>query len=119
LKHFAIVLGLFFSASLCGLRGNAENISRPTTHIYYIAADEVLWNYAPRGQNLTGTPGPELEGGSRSITLRKAVYREYTDETFSTRKPRTAEWEHLGILGPLIRAEVGDTSGLFLKTIQK
>jgi hypothetical protein len=31
---------------------------------------------------LTGTPGPELEGGSRSITLRKAVYREYTDETF-------------------------------------
>src|SRR5439155_5079954 len=39
----------------------------------------------------------------------KALYREYTDETFKTLKPRTAEWEHLGILGPLIRAEVGDT----------
>jgi FtsP/CotA-like multicopper oxidase with cupredoxin domain len=38
----------------------------------------------------------------------KAVYREYTDDTFKTLKPRLPEWQHLGILGPLIRAEVGD-----------
>ena len=40
---------------------------------------------------------------------KKALYREYTDDTFSTLKPRPSEWEHLGFLGPLVRAEVGDT----------
>ena len=40
---------------------------------------------------------------------KKALFREYTDDTFATLKPRPSEWEHLGILGPLIRAEVGDT----------
>lgn len=40
---------------------------------------------------------------------RKAVYREYTDASFSKLKPRSPEWEHLGILGPVLRAEVGDT----------
>jgi len=36
----------------------------------------------------------------------KTRYVEYTDSTFSVRKPQP-EW--LGILGPIIRAEVGDT----------
>src|SRR5579862_3384143 len=40
---------------------------------------------------------------------RKAVYREYTDASFAKLKPRPSEWEHLGILGPVLRAEVGDT----------
>ena len=35
----------------------------------------------------------------------KTRYFEYTDNTFKTRKPQP-EW--LGILGPIIRAEVGD-----------
>ena len=39
----------------------------------------------------------------------KALYREYTDNSFKTLKPRPAEWEHLGFLGLVIRAEVGDT----------
>ena len=39
----------------------------------------------------------------------KMGFREYTDHTFTTRKPRAAEDEHLGVLGPTIRAEVGDT----------
>lgn len=42
-------------------------------------------------------------------TYVKTLYREYTDATFKTLKPRPVEWEHLGFLGPLIRAEVGDT----------
>jgi hypothetical protein len=33
----------------------------------------------------------------------KTVYREYTDDTFHTLKPRTAEWEHLSLLGSVIR----------------
>jgi manganese oxidase len=84
---------------------------------YYIAAVEIEWNYAPAGMDqMTGKP---FEGETKIWTergkdrlgtiYRKAVYREYTDETFSTEKRRAKEWEHLGIMGPLIRAEVGDT----------
>ena len=49
--------------------------------------------------------GPHVIGRK----AKKALYREYTDATFTTLKPRPAEWEHLGFLGPLVRAEVGDT----------
>ena len=84
---------------------------------YYVAAVEANWDYAPMGMDMmTGT---EFRGQTRIWTektkdrigkvYRKAVFREYTDETFSTEKQRPKEWEHLGILGPLIRAEVGDT----------
>jgi len=87
------------------------------TRTYYIAADEVEWDYAPSGRNLiTGREFGEEEnhwmasGPTRvGRVYKKAIYREYTDSTFTTLKPRPPEWEHLGILGPLIRAEVGDT----------
>ena len=39
----------------------------------------------------------------------KMVFKEYTDHTFTALKPRSAEDEHLGLLGPTLRAEVGDT----------
>lgn len=38
----------------------------------------------------------------------KAIYQEYTDDTFSVRKKRKPEEEHLGFLGPVIKASVGD-----------
>ena len=91
----------------------------PRVRTYYIAADDVVWNYAPRGRNLTGTPGPENEAGPNSTTFQKAVYHEYTDATFITLKPRAPEWEHLGILGPLIRAEVGDVIKVHFKNNTK
>jgi hypothetical protein len=75
------------------------------TRHYYIAAEDVTWDFAPSGRDL-------IHGGviPRPWTLQtrfpKTRYIEYTDATFSTRKPQ-AEW--LGILGPEIRAEVGDT----------
>lgn len=39
---------------------------------------------------------------------RKVIYREFTDSTFTRLKPRTASEEHLGILGPYIKAEIYD-----------
>ena len=36
----------------------------------------------------------------------KAIFFEYTDNSFTERKEKD---EHLGFLGPVIRAEVGDT----------
>ena len=82
-------------------------------HEYYIAADEVDWDYTPHGRNLAGIPAPEgAEEGATGTGHRiyhKAIYREYTDSTFKKLKIRPQQWAHLGILGPLIRAEVGDS----------
>jgi manganese oxidase len=86
---------------------------------YYIAADEVMWNYLPHGANLSGMPIAENEGSPRQMEFRKAIYREYTDATFTQLKPRPPEWEHLGVLGPLIRAEVGDTVKVVFKNNTK
>jgi FtsP/CotA-like multicopper oxidase with cupredoxin domain len=81
---------------------------------YFIAADEVDWDYTPRGRNLAGIPHAENAedesgGAPRHRIYHKAIYREYTDATFKTLLVRPQQWEHLGILGPLIRAEVGDS----------
>ena len=87
------------------------------TIAYYVAADEVVWDYAPAGRNEIADaafddvarpfvePGPQWTGR----LARKSLYREYTDSTFATLKPRPAEWAHLGFLGPLLRGSVGDT----------
>ena len=88
--------------------------SHGVVRTYFIAADEVNWDYTPRGRNLAGLPHVETADDESGAGLRhriyhKAIYREYTDATFKTLKPRPPQWEHLGILGPLIRAEVGDS----------
>ncbi|MGH9530045.1 MAG: multicopper oxidase domain-containing protein [Terriglobales bacterium] len=100
---------------------SVPNDSRGTTRTYYIAADEVKWDYVPGGMDgITGTPfravglfagvpGAKPIEKPVSTTYIKALYREYTDNTFRTLKPRPPQWEHLGFLGPVIRAEVGDT----------
>jgi manganese oxidase len=76
-----------------------------TTRHYYIAAEDVTWDYAPSGRDLLyGRPIPTIWG--QHTRWPKTRYIEYTDATFSVRKPQP-EW--LGILGPIIRAEVGDT----------
>ena len=60
-----------------------------------------------------GLPGPRFLGG----ILKKAIYREYTDATFTQRKQRNSEEEYLGILGPMIKAEVGDTIEVIFKNL--
>lgn len=111
----------------CGFEGSGDPTDSETsplrrgrdttvTRAYYIAADEVVWDYAPQGFNvLTGEPFGDEENvfvaqgpdriGSQYV---KALYREYTDATFTTLKPVDEEWTHLGNLGPVIRAVVGD-----------
>lgn len=87
------------------------------TITYYVAADEVVWDYAPSGRDeITGRPfdavaSPFVEAGPywTGRVARKSLYREYTDSGFATLKPRPPEWEHLGFLGPLLRGSVGDT----------
>jgi hephaestin len=93
------------------------------TRTYYIAADPVNWDYAPDGINdISGKPFDQDEDvfvgrGEHRIgkTYRKALYREYTDESFSELKQRPKDQHYLGTLGPLIRAEVGDTIKVHFK----
>ena len=89
----------------------------PQVRTYFIAADEVEWDYAPLGfNNITGAPFDDVanvfvQNGPDRIGHKyiKALYREYTTGKFTTLKPRPASQAHLGMLGPLIRATVGDT----------
>jgi len=80
----------------------AASAEAATRH-YYITAEDVTWDFAPSGLNLTeGRPIPAPWGKTK---WQKTRYFEYTDSSFTVRKPQP-EW--LGILGPIIRAEVGD-----------
>ena len=88
-----------------------------TTRTYYISADQVDWNYAPAGMNeITGKPFDDVADtyvktgpGRIGSTYEKCLYRGYTDGTFAHLKARAPEDRYLGLLGPVIRAEVGDT----------
>lgn len=87
------------------------------TRVYYVAADEVEWNYAPSGRDeAMGMPFDDIakgftEPGPHQIgrVYKKAIYREYTDGTFTKLKPRAPEDAYLGLMGPILYAEVGDT----------
>ena len=90
--------------------------SVPKTRTYFIAADTVSWDYVPGSRDeIAGAAYVDSaffgRGPSRPVSTvyHKVLYREYTDSTFHTLKTRPARWEHLGFLGPLIRAVVGDT----------
>lgn len=85
--------------------------------VYYIAAEETAWDYAPTGRDMmTETAFGDDQKvfvartpTSIGRTYVKALYRAYTDASFATPKPRPPAWRHLGFLGPVIHAEVGDT----------
>jgi manganese oxidase len=103
--------------------GPAAALADGTVRTYYIAAEEITWNYAPSGLNqVTGKPFDEMErpyavhdSDHIGNLYRKAVYREYTDATFQTLKPRLPNDAYLGILGPIIHVEVGDVIKVFFK----
>uniref|UniRef100_A0A8D2EHH4 Ceruloplasmin n=1 Tax=Theropithecus gelada TaxID=9565 RepID=A0A8D2EHH4_THEGE len=107
----------FFKVSNCQKPSTEAFVTGTHVIHYYIAAKESLWNYAPSGidfltkKNLTAAGSKSQLFFERSPTriggtYKKLVYREYTDASFQTQKARE---EHLGILGPVIKAEVGQT----------
>uniref|UniRef100_H3CGL3 Coagulation factor V n=1 Tax=Tetraodon nigroviridis TaxID=99883 RepID=H3CGL3_TETNG len=83
------------------LKQNADK----NTRTYFIAAEEVLWDYAGYGQRRY----EKATQNSRETKFLKVVFRLYTDSSFSTPEIRGEVDEHLGILGPVIKAEVGQT----------
>ena len=106
-----LVLFSFFFCFVTNAIGASPELTSGHVHTYYIAADEVRWNYIPGQQSFLPRGENELQPvpAPRSSTYLKVLYREYTSDTFQKLKPREPAWEHLGLLGPLLRAEVGDT----------
>jgi hephaestin len=81
----------------------------PRNREYFIAAVEVEWNYAPSGKDeVWGGLYGDFNRFSAKLTYKKAVYRAFTDATFTHEVVRGPEDSTLGILGPVIRGVVGD-----------
>ncbi|XP_027982390.1 hephaestin isoform X5 [Eumetopias jubatus] len=108
-----------YNVSQCPGRQADDHQRYQAARIYYIMAEEVEWDYCPdRSWELEWHNQSEKDSyghiflsnqnGLLGSRYKKAVFREYTDGTFKIPRPRTGPEEHLGILGPLLRGEVGD-----------
>jgi len=92
-----------------------------TVRRYYIAAEEVEWNYAPQGGNGCSNPVQVEEWSEDALvfveqgeclvgsTYLKGQYIGYTNSSFTTPIETSEEESYLGLLGPILKAEVGDT----------
>ncbi|TNM99218.1 hypothetical protein fugu_013782 [Takifugu bimaculatus] len=76
---------------------------------YYIAAEEVTWDYGVKKPYQLIRPR-EMSRGMRKFLpqYKKVVYRAYKDESFRDPVSQGELEAHLGILGPFIKAEVND-----------
>uniref|UniRef100_A0A673CHY6 Ceruloplasmin n=1 Tax=Sphaeramia orbicularis TaxID=375764 RepID=A0A673CHY6_9TELE len=93
---------------------------------YYIAAVEMDWDYSPnrtwetemfRNQQNPATVFLDKQGGFIGSRYKKVVYRQYTNDRFTTQVERPPDMEHLGILGPMIHADVGDKVKVVFKNM--
>jgi hephaestin len=115
------VVGSFAGVLLiAGLMSFQSACAPPTAgkvRTYYVAADEVDWNYTPSGRD--EAMGMPFDAVARTFTQpgphrigsvnKKAIFREYTDASFKTLKARPPQQGYLGLVGPILHAEVGDT----------
>uniref|UniRef100_A0A673FRD1 ferroxidase n=1 Tax=Sinocyclocheilus rhinocerous TaxID=307959 RepID=A0A673FRD1_9TELE len=116
--HVEAGMQSFYEVSACGSSVSPTEAPGKERH-FYVTAEEMDWDYAPSGMNyMTNKPLTEPESDSESYFSRdggklggkylKARYISYTDSTFTTKTHIAGSDEHLGILGPVIRAEAGD-----------
>lgn len=116
----ALAVSASHAADACSTLTLDSNLPSPTpgnfqfsgnVRKHYIAAEEEDWNYAPTGwDNYMGvpiehSPRAKAAGYLDRLTWKKALYRGYTNETFTQQLERPSSQ---GVLGPTIRAEVGD-----------
>ncbi|XP_061691425.1 coagulation factor VIII [Syngnathoides biaculeatus] len=89
---------------------------KTTSRHYYIAAEEISWDYGirkdPRLIKLR-----EARRGMRKFLpkYKKVVFKEYRDKDFLEPVHRGELQKHLGIMGPLIKAEVNELLTVIFK----
>ncbi|XP_051485937.1 hephaestin isoform X1 [Apus apus] len=116
------MMGLFWWLLLLYIHVLSPTFAGGVTRVYYLGIHEVDWNYAPMGKNVLANQSIEqnlkasafLQPGKDRVgsIYKKSIYKQYTDSTYTTEIPKPG-W--LGFLGPVIRAEVGDTIKVHLK----
>ena len=98
LRRPRFVVPCLLGAIVCALSlCSAAPAQEAKTRTYYVAADEVQWDYAPSGRDeAMGMPFDAIAKGYTETSAnhigrvyKKAIYREYTDAAFTTLKPRT------------------------------
>ncbi|XP_019108749.1 hephaestin-like protein 1 isoform X2 [Larimichthys crocea] len=115
--HLQAGMQAFYEVKSCGSEGSPM-LTGGVVRNYYVAAEKVLWSYAPSGKDLINNVSlTEADSASEVFfgkddgkiggRYQKVIYKEYTDNTFTTIKPPDSQ--HLGLLGPVLRAEEGDT----------
>ncbi|KAK6176802.1 hypothetical protein SNE40_015034 [Patella caerulea] len=125
-SHFEGGMVALYTVEECG---NEERmLRRGPSRKYFIAAIEVEWDYAPLKRSLAdGEPLTDINqpGGVFVVNsdmyigskYKKVIYREFTDETFTTPVIRGLDEEHLEIMGPFIKAEVGENIEVVFKNL--
>ncbi|XP_036368009.1 hephaestin-like protein [Octopus sinensis] len=133
--HYQTGMQVLYNVKDCGYKHHHHLLqmgdfhwfpNHATTRYYYIAAVEVQWEFAPlkrgiiTGEEITD---PDSEGyvyvrktgNYIGSVYKKAVYREFTDETFTKMVHRGERDIHLDLLGPMIKGEIGDTIKVVFK----
>lgn len=113
--------------AVAATQGFTREVSSTTAvRDYFLAAEEVEWDYAPRtretGVNLCSNVSLGDEElvflGQTTATIgsvyHKRIWKAYTDATFTTRLD-SLHWSHAGLYGPTLRANVGDTIRVTVK----
>jgi FtsP/CotA-like multicopper oxidase with cupredoxin domain len=100
-----------------------RSVNHGRVRIHFIAAEEIAWDYAPMGRDeamghaFSDFEKGYMEAGQHRVgrVYKKCVYREYTDAKFNRLVERRSEEQYLGILGPVLYVEAGDTLKIVFK----
>ena len=97
------------------------NSTEPHAEDLTLSADGHLHGGGGGGAHAAHNPSLWTEQSLTRIGTQyyKMAFQEFTDISFTEEVARPAEEQHLGLLGPLIRAEVGDTINVVFKNIGK
>ncbi|XP_077388804.1 coagulation factor VIII isoform X2 [Festucalex cinctus] len=83
---------------------------------YYIAAEEITWDYGVRKAPHLIQPGEKHRGMRKFLPeYKKVVFKAYLDKDFLEPAYRGEVHEHLGIMGPVIKAEVNELLTVIFK----
>ncbi|XP_076139155.1 ferroxidase HEPHL1-like isoform X1 [Alosa pseudoharengus] len=126
--HFVAGMKQKYNITACGASTHTPSHTHTPSAHYFLSAEEVDWDYAPdrawelEKHNITaedsyGSVFVQRGGGLIGSRYKKVVFRQYTDASYTTRQPITAQDTHLGILGPILRLQVGEQVSVTFKNM--
>uniref|UniRef100_A0A8C2FMN9 Coagulation factor VIII, procoagulant component n=1 Tax=Cyprinus carpio TaxID=7962 RepID=A0A8C2FMN9_CYPCA len=85
---------------------------------YYIAAEEIMWDYGINKPSQLVKPREMRRGMKKYFpAYKKVVFRAYHDRDFKHPIKRGEMDEHLGIMGPVLKAESNDVLTVVFKNL--